>query len=269
MKVFTSKEFIEKLKWLVNDVPNYYYSANGSFCNYNWDNGKFMMDCVVSIKGLLWGFSADKYAPHGGAVARSNGVEDFTVNRGLDDHCTDVSQDFSNLVAGEYLCMKGTQYNHAGIYLGNGKVFECTTSWGVNKCIISDIDKYGNRYYNGVKNVPWTYHGKLEYIEYNEQPEPPKPLKYKVGDWVEINGVYVSSTSTEKLVPAIKEGTITMIVEGTRNPYLLDNGNIGWVNDDCIITQPEPTDYKKLYEESLIKIDELEAKIRKAIEDLS
>lgn len=58
--------------------------------------------------------------------------------------------------------------------------------------------------------------------------------KYNVGDIVNINGVYVSSSSTEKLVPLITRGKITRIVNG-RNPYLLDNGNIGWVNDDCII----------------------------------
>lgn len=59
--------------------------------------------------------------------------------------------------------------------------------------------------------------------------------QYKVGDTVTINGVYVSSTSEEKLNPAITRGTITKIIEGARNPYLLDNGNIGWVNDECII----------------------------------
>ena len=59
--------------------------------------------------------------------------------------------------------------------------------------------------------------------------------KYNIGDIVSINGVYVSSDSTEKLVPAITRGTITRIIEGARNPYLLDNGNIGWVNDDCIV----------------------------------
>lgn len=61
--------------------------------------------------------------------------------------------------------------------------------------------------------------------------------KYKIGDVVNINGVYVSSTSTEKLMPAITRGTITRIINGARNPYLLDDGNIGWVNDDCIIKE--------------------------------
>lgn len=178
-KVFTSKQFIDKLYWLVNDVPNYYHSENGTWCNYNWNNGKFMMDCVVSIKGLLWGFSANKNLAHGGGRYLSNGVADFTANGGI-DYCDNKSQDFHNLVAGEYLCMKGTNYSHAGVYLGNGKVFECTTGWGVNRCIISDINEYGDRIYNGVKNLKWTWHGKLRYIDYNDAPAPIDPYKERV-----------------------------------------------------------------------------------------
>lgn len=59
--------------------------------------------------------------------------------------------------------------------------------------------------------------------------------KYNIGDTVKINGVYYTSTSTEKLKSARTEGKITDIKEGARNPYLIDNGNIGWVNDSCII----------------------------------
>ena len=68
--------------------------------------------------------------------------------------------------------MKGTKYNHTGIYLGNGKVFEDTTGWGTKKAIISDIDSKGIRSYKGVKNLKWTYHGKLKYIDYSDQPKP-------------------------------------------------------------------------------------------------
>lgn len=170
-KVFTSEEFIKKLKWLVNDVPNYYLSQAGTWCNYNWNNGKFMMDCVVSIKGLLWGFKADKNLPHGGGIYGSNGVADFTANGGI-NYCDDASTNFNNLTPGEYLCMKGTPYEHAGVYLGNGKVFECTVGWGVNRCIISEIRSDGGRYYNGVKNLRWTWHGKLKYIDYSKTPSP-------------------------------------------------------------------------------------------------
>lgn len=234
MIVFKSKEFIDKLKWLVNDVPNYYHSEAGTWCNYNKSNNKFMMDCVVSIKGLLWGFKADKNKAHGGGIYLSNGVADFTPDSAL-NYCSNVSSNFSNLVPGEYLCMKGTGYSHAGVYLGNGKVFECTVAWGTNKCIISEIDTSGNRFYNGVKNLKWTYHGKLNYIDYSKENDSNQTLKYKVGDVVNINGVYVSSTSTEKLKPKITKGTITKVINGARNPYLLDNGNIGWVNDECIV----------------------------------
>lgn len=57
----------------------------------------------------------------------------------------------------------------------------------------------------------------------------------KVGDTVTINGVYTTSMSTNKLTPAVKIGTITKIVNGANNPYLLNDGNIGWVNESCIV----------------------------------
>ena len=60
-------------------------------------------------------------------------------------------------------------------------------------------------------------------------------LKYKIGDTVVIDGVYKSSTSDVKLNPLINTGVITRIVDNVRNPYLLNNGNIGWVNENDII----------------------------------
>lgn len=184
-KVFTSKQFIDKLKRLVNDVPNYYYSGK-LWLKYDTSNKKFRMDCVLSVKGILWGFNANKNAVRGGAKYESNGVADFTCNGGLTEHCTDISQDFSKIIPGEYLCMKGTKYNHTGIYLGNGKVFECTTGWGVNRCVISDIDSKGTRSYKGVVNSAsrWTYHGKLEYIDYTDEPTPTptKDIYYQTYD---------------------------------------------------------------------------------------
>ena len=69
------------------------------------------------------------------------------------------------------------------------------------------------------------------------KPAPPTGTTYKVGDTVTINGVYTSSGSNNKLHPAKTSGKITKIVKGARNPYLLENGNIGWVNDDCITSK--------------------------------
>lgn len=64
--------------------------------------------------------------------------------------------------------------------------------------------------------------------------KPATELKYALGDVVNINGVYKSSTNDKKLRPLIKQGKITKVLPKARNPYLLDGGNIGWVNDDCI-----------------------------------
>lgn len=82
-------------------------------------------------------------------------------------------------------------------------------------------------------------------------PEPaPQPQGHYVGENVTINGVYTSSMSTKRLNPAVKSGTITKIVNGANNPYLLNNGNIGWVNDDCIVgggstPVPAPSGFSK------------------------
>ena len=276
MAIYKSKEFIDILKHIAT-LPTVYYSGGNQWSTWNGSSWNF--DCVVSVKSVLWGWCEDKNKIHGGAGYACNGVPDFTCDGGL-DYCSDVSTNFNNLTPGEYLCMKGTSESHTGIYLGNGKVFEVTTAWGVNGATISDIDSNGVRSKNGSRCLKWTYHGKLKWIDYSEEPKP-TPLKHKIGDVVEINGVYVSSTSTEKLIPAIKKGTITRIVEGARNPYLLDDGNIGWVNDECII-EPKPTDYKVLYEEeveknklltinnnNLVELNKkLQEKIDKAINDL-
>ena len=228
MAIFKASEFTDILKHITT-LPTVYYSGGNEWSKWNGKSWNF--DCVVSVKSVLWGWNANKRAAHGGAKYASNGVPDFTCNAGL-DYCTDVSSNFNNLVAGEYLCMKGTSYDHVGVYLGNGKVFEVTTAWGVDGATISEIDSKGTRSRNGSKCLRWTYHGKLKWIDY-DNPAPTPTGNWNIGDYVKINGVYVSSDSTDKLTPAIDHGKITKIVDA-RNPYLLDDGYIGWVNDDCI-----------------------------------
>lgn len=69
-----------------------------------------------------------------------------------------------------------------------------------------------------------------------ERPEPnpePPTMNYKVGDHVTFNHVYISSDSSIPLIPYMNHGTITRIVAGARNPYLIGNG-LGWVNNESI-----------------------------------
>lgn len=67
--------------------------------------------------------------------------------------------------------------------------------------------------------------------------EPAPTLKYKVGDKVEVGSYYASSTDpVSKAVIRRATGTITKVLtNGCHNPYLLDNGAIGWCNDGDII----------------------------------
>lgn len=76
----------------------------------------------------------------------------------------------------------------------------------------------------------------INYLNSDLPKEDSKKATYSVGDKVSINGVYVSSTSETKLTPAVTSGTITKIIPGARNPYLLNDGNIGWINESCIVT---------------------------------
>ena len=76
-------------------------------------------------------------------------------------------------------------------------------------------------------------------------------IERKIGDIVSINGVYVSSISTEKMLPLIKTGKITKILKGYRNPYLLENGKIGWINEECIVKEK----YAKLTDDVWCRIN--------------
>ena len=64
--------------------------------------------------------------------------------------------------------------------------------------------------------------------------------RYSVGDVVTVSSYYASSTETDSnkaVIPSEwKTGTITRIVEGARNPYLLNNGKLGWCNDCLLYT---------------------------------
>lgn len=81
-------------------------------------------------------------------------------------------------------------------------------------------------------------------------PEPTPTKKWNIGDNVCINGVYVSSDSKEELKPAINHGKITRIVDA-RNPYLLNDGNIGWVNDGCITGRYDETSLLLLVKQTI------------------
>lgn len=171
-------------------------------------------------------------------VKYADGTEDYMTVMTLHD------SDVSNLKVGKVIKQNEVYYQpgtkgkvtgpHIHIAVGKGKF--TGNGWYKND--------YGNwcinNQYNIVKGLFLYDKVKIEDAMYdwtmtNDFSTDDTDLKYKIGDSVEIDGVYVSSTSDKKLTPAIRKGTITKIIKEARNPYLLDDGRIGWVNDSCII----------------------------------
>lgn len=54
-----------------------------------------------------------------------------------------------------------------------------------------------------------------------------------VGENVSFNKIYGTAASTNALNTRVTSGTITKVLPGKANPYLI-NGGTGWVNDGCI-----------------------------------
>ena len=110
----------------------------------------FGFDCVGLIKSVLWGWNGDANDIYGGAEYASRGVPDINADTMI-KKCEDVSTDFTSIEVGEAVWIPG----HIGVYIGNGKVVECTPQWR-----------------NGVQITSkrkWQKHGKLPYITYSSK----------------------------------------------------------------------------------------------------
>lgn len=121
------------------------------------DKNYFAFDCAGLIKGILWGWKGDPTKPHGGARYKANGVPDLSAD-GLIARCK-PSTDFSNIVPGELVWLSG----HVGIYIGEGRVIECTPAWqnGVQMTSCLNVEQEDSL----DKGRLWLKHGKLPYIE--------------------------------------------------------------------------------------------------------
>lgn len=192
-------------------------------------------DCVCLIKGVLWGWNGNASKTYGGAGYAVNGVPDIGADTMI-TKCSGVSTDFSKIVPGEAVWLKG----HIGVYIGGGKVIECTPAFKncvqVTACLnIGAI--------SGMNGRKWTKHGKLPYITYDTAESPqqgaqggagtPKPsggapdtsgaLAFSVGDVVRFTGNRHYTNANASSGPACKPGTakVTAIAKGTKHPYHL------------------------------------------------
>lgn len=230
----------------LNDANKQRYTNN---CDYNrqpsrsskiWNASydTFGFDCVNLIKGILWGWCGDVNARYGGAEYASNGCPDTNANGMFWDYCRDQSNDFSNIIPGEFVWMEG----HIGVYIGDGYVVECTPIWNDGVQITYLGNWGGSR--PGYSTRTWTSHGKSNLIDYdNPQPTPPMPTpKYNVGQKVIINGQLFGTSdggNPGKIVHDV-ETEITRVNPGHVYPYNT-TGDLGWVAEASLTPINEPT----------------------------
>lgn len=206
----------------------------------------FGFDCVCLIKGILWGWNGDASKTYGGAGYAINGVPDVSAN-GMIAKCTGVSTNFKNIVPGEAVWLPG----HIGIYIGNGKVIECTPAFKncvqVTACL--NIGSISGR--NGRK---WVKHGKLPYITYDSTGTTTHPaekpgnnsgsnntsgtLAFNVGEIVRFTGNKHYTSANAASGKTCRQGTakITAVSKGAKHPYHLvkqsggGSSVYGWVD---------------------------------------
>ena len=216
--IMTAIQLVEKVKSVANSATEY---KLGTFGNKK-TNGKTQWDCSDLLKGILWGY------PENGKYA-SNGVLDQNADT-IISNCLNVSNDFSNIEAGEIVWIKG----HMGIYIGNGQVVEATPKWdnGVQITTCANVK-------SGSKSRKWTKHGKSPYIDYGSTtvtaaPQPtPAPSLTPVDDWVkrlqeELNSQFgaglvvdgIKGPKTLNACPTVKKGAkgnVTRLIQERLN----------------------------------------------------
>lgn len=100
-------------------------------------------DCSGLIKGTLWGY------PYNGKYG--NIYPDVNANTIMSNYCYNKSSDFDNISKGEFVWMNG----HIGVYIGNGKVCECSPKWE-NGIQITNL-----------KARKWAKHGYSMWLDYS------------------------------------------------------------------------------------------------------
>ena len=144
-------EFINKAKEIYKKYDTTY--VLGTFMNKK-EKEKLCTDCSGFIKGILWGYP-------GNGKYKSNGVPDINADTMI-KRCSDVSNNFSNIEAGEIVWVKG----HVGIYIGDGMVLESTSKWSskLQKTALSNRSTI-----KGLNSRVWAKHGKLPYLSYEKK----------------------------------------------------------------------------------------------------
>lgn len=220
-------------------------------------HGNFKAPFTGTVKKIYTKDANQVWLESNDKVKYADGTEDYMTLSIWHDN--DVSNLYVGKVIkqGEIFYQEGTKgyvtgaHNHLTVgkgkftgsgWYGNeqGQAWCINNQYDITKALFlhNDVKVINDYGYNWVKTNNFVY---------NTRPVEDKFVGISIGDKVTINGVYTSSSSDKKLTPARNTGTITYILSGAKNPYLLDEGNLGWVNDACIVSTPTPTPSNKQY----------------------
>lgn len=140
-------------------------------------------DCSGLIKGTLWGY------PNNGKYG--NIYPDVNANSIISNYCYNQSSDFSNISRGEFVWLSG----HIGVYIGNGKVCECSSRWE-NGIQITNL-----------KDRKWAKHGFSKWLDYsNNKTWDIEQIARDV-----INGKYGNGHETRKRMIGCDDATYQQI----------------------------------------------------------
>ena len=218
-KVMKAKDFVNKAKDIATNYKTLYvmgcfgapmtptnkkrYTKNHSYNKKaartkminNASSDTFGFDCVCLIKGILWGWNGNSNHVYGGAKYKANGVPDIGTETIIGSgYCTDISTDFSKISIGEIVWLSG----HVGIYIGDGKVVECTPAWKNNVQITN------------LSARKWKKHGKLKYIDYSSTSSKPATTTTTT----------TSKTDTSTVTYTVKKGdTLAKIAKKYNTTY--------------------------------------------------
>jgi len=174
--IFTNEQYAANLVTIARDQDTVYgWGAIGSPASYGNNrsrynvpyapDGSFIFDCSGFVyKAIPLGWYGDQKRVYGGADPAKN-PELYNCNDIL-SMCSDVSSDFSNIMVGEVLYMKGATCGHVGLYIGNGQAVECTTDF-TGGCVITEVKNCGIDTGIPYKRT-WLKHGKLPFLNYIE-----------------------------------------------------------------------------------------------------
>lgn len=163
--------------------------------------------------------------------AHSDGIVLYTIDNKINQK---GSGTYGNYVKIEHQNGYSTLYAHmeTGLLVKKGQIVKKGQRLGY-------MGESGDAYGKHLHFEVWKNNSRIDPTDYLDSDFEIKSTKkeklYNIGEIVQIDGVYISSTSNLKLTPKIKQGKITKIKDNVNNPYLLEEGKIGWINDKCVI----------------------------------